>query len=141
MGKLHILNGKRQGDVVSLTNDREHTFGHRPDADVAIEDPWVSWDHARVFCEGARFWVEDLGSTNGTWVNYNRVQREVLKDHDVVNFGKTQLLYLEDAPAHAVPAPAPAPARLTRWPRDWTTHQARQRRRGARWQVPARWVW
>ncbi|MBF5043831.1 GGDEF domain-containing protein [Aggregicoccus sp. 17bor-14] len=45
-------------------------IGRDPDNAVAVELDTVSRHHARLWCEGADVWVEDLGSTNGTWLNH-----------------------------------------------------------------------
>jgi pSer/pThr/pTyr-binding forkhead associated (FHA) protein len=62
----------------------------RDDCDVVLSDPEVSRRHALV-AEGPRgFTIEDLGSTNGTWVNGERIDRpELLRAGDEVRFGNT----------------------------------------------------
>ncbi|OFW26888.1 MAG: hypothetical protein A3H97_21810 [Acidobacteria bacterium RIFCSPLOWO2_02_FULL_65_29] len=76
-----------------------------------IENPAVSGRHARVFREGDDFVVEDLQSTNGTFVNEKRVTRQTLQDGDVVLVGKHKLVFDraggDDAPAEAGPATLP----------------------------------
>ena len=92
MPRLQVLNGKRQGRVFEIPRGAEQVIGHRQSANIAIDDPWVSWDHARVFFEngeGHTCWIEDLGSTNGTYVNDRRIQNHELVDNDVFMLGKT----------------------------------------------------
>ena len=49
------------------------TVGSSPDADITVADEYVSPRHARLYQhETGQAWVEDLGSTNGTWVNGQR---------------------------------------------------------------------
>jgi hypothetical protein len=96
MPKLQVLNGKRQGEVFDLQPNLEMVVGHRQSAAISIDDPWVSWDHARLIYQAdtASCWIEDLGSTNGTYVNCVRVKREQLRHEDIVFLGKTHVIYL-----------------------------------------------
>lgn len=94
MPRLQILNGKRQGSVFDLAEGGELVIGHRATASVAIDDPWVSWDHARIYFQGRDCHIEDLGSTNGTYVNCVRVKHEELRHEDIIFLGKTHVLFL-----------------------------------------------
>ncbi len=61
----------RPGAVWPLTPD--NTLGANPDNDLVLADNLVSGRHARMRWDGASWWVEDLGSTNGTLVNGQRL--------------------------------------------------------------------
>jgi sigma-B regulation protein RsbU (phosphoserine phosphatase) len=62
--------------------------GRQPDAEVYLESLAVSRQHARILCENDTYAVEDLGSSNGTFVNGNRVQgRVALKEGDALQIG------------------------------------------------------
>ena len=67
------------------------TIGRLPDNGIIIDNPTVSSHHARVVQEGDSFFVEDLESTNGTYVNELPISRRTLKDGDVVLIGKHRL--------------------------------------------------
>ena len=69
------------------------TIGRLPDNGLVIENPAVSGRHARVFREGDAFVVEDLQSTNGTFVNGTRITRQPLQDGDVLLVGKHKLVF------------------------------------------------
>lgn len=69
------------------------TIGRLPDNHIVIENPAVSSHHACVFRDGDRFVVEDLGSTNGTFVNDRRVTRHELKTGDRLLVGKHTLVF------------------------------------------------
>src|SRR5688500_12339696 len=60
------------------------TIGRLPDNTIVIENPAVSAHHARVFRDGDHVVVEDLKSTNGTFVNEQHVDRHVLRSGDAL---------------------------------------------------------
>lgn len=69
------------------------TIGRLPDNMVVIDNPAVSGRHARVFREGNHYVLEDLRSTNGTFVNEKPVARHTLLEGDVVLVGKHSLVF------------------------------------------------
>jgi hypothetical protein len=82
------------------------TIGRLPDNAVIIDNPAVSGHHARVFREADQIVLEDLHSTNGTFVNTQHVSRHVLQHGDVVLVGKHHLVFdqaaVEQQPVVAV---------------------------------------
>ena len=68
-------------------------IGRLPDNHVVIDNPAVSGHHARVVREGLLCYLEDLQSTNGTFVNEKAVTRHRLRSGDVVLIGKHTLLF------------------------------------------------
>lgn len=82
---------QRRGRVFELGD--EVTVGRSPGCAVAIEDDsFVSSVHARVFKRNGELWLEDLGSTNGTWLNDERVDGlSRLQRGDRVKVGSTTL--------------------------------------------------
>ena len=82
----------KQYAVASMT-----TIGRLNDNTVVIDSPAVSSHHACVFRERDDFVVEDLQSTNGTFVNENRIIRQTLKHGDVVMVGQHKLVFDQDA--------------------------------------------
>jgi diguanylate cyclase (GGDEF)-like protein len=90
---LLFLTGSRVGAVVVL-GERPLVMGRDPACDVMAPDEAVSGRHARVLLEGPGTVVlEDLGSTNGTAVNGERVTRRVLADGDRISLGRTILKF------------------------------------------------
>ena len=85
------------------------TIGRLPDNTVVIDNPAVSSHHACVFRTGGGFIVEDLQSTNGTFVNAKRVTRETLHDGDVVLVGKHRLVFDEQAAGESMGRDAELP--------------------------------
>lgn len=72
------------------------TVGRSEAADLSITDPFVSHMHCRILRRGAYHFVEDLGSTNGTFLNDRRVDADAqLKVHDALRIGQTTLRYEE----------------------------------------------
>jgi pSer/pThr/pTyr-binding forkhead associated (FHA) protein len=81
-----------RGRTFALTSD-EITIGRAPGCHVALtDDGYVSQLHARVFARDGRFFVEDLGSTNGTYLNRKKVTGPVaLRRGDRLQVGRTVL--------------------------------------------------
>ncbi len=70
---------------------RELRVGRSSESDIFLVDPSVSRMHATLELDGDRVVVRDAGSTNGTFVNGERVQVRVLQPGDRVSFGKTEM--------------------------------------------------
>ena len=83
------------------------TLGRRPNNDIVIENLTVSGEHAVFHLQGQAVEVEDLHSTNGTFVNGQPVQRQALRDGDQVIIGKYEVRFVQGVPA-AAHAPEPA---------------------------------
>ncbi|MDX6647059.1 MAG: hypothetical protein QOK40_2786 [Miltoncostaeaceae bacterium] len=72
------------------------TIGRSRGSELPIADAYVSHTHARVFRRGQFFFIEDLGSSNGTFLNGSRITREAqLKVLDELRMGETVLRYEE----------------------------------------------
>ena len=61
------------GRTWTLDPSRPYTLGRDPQGDIVLDDARVSWRHATISWSGRSWVIEDHGSTNGTWVNGNRV--------------------------------------------------------------------
>jgi len=72
------------------------TIGRKADNDVVVDDPSVSSRHAKITQVQSVFFIEDLGSTNGTTVNDKPVDRRQLKADDRIVVGKHVLVFRED---------------------------------------------
>jgi len=91
---LVVVAGNGVGEVFRV--DRSLTVGRGDDADVRVEDAGMSRRHARLVIDDGSVAVEDLRSTNGTWVNGSRVSgRRVLADGDKLQFGTSTVLRFE----------------------------------------------
>jgi len=89
------------------------TIGRRPYNAVVIDDLSVSGEHAVLLVTTEGVVIEDLGSTNGTAVNSQQVQRQLLRHGDLIEIGNCTIYFLEGDKENSLPAPlAPVPARL-----------------------------
>jgi hypothetical protein len=112
MASLRILNGSLEGQEIDLSPDPQ-TVGRGASCNIRIGDAGVSSKHAKIWCEAGVFFLMDLGSTNGTFVNDRDVDREQLSDGDTITFGMTKAQFVGDKvkarPAPAAVGRAPAP--------------------------------
>jgi len=72
------------------------TMGRSANADINIDDPFASSAHLRIYPRGAFLYIEDMGSTNGTFLNGRQLRRpEQLKTADIVRVGDSEYRYAE----------------------------------------------
>ena len=82
---------------VNLQKQRT-TLGRKPHNDIVLADLVVSGEHCAFNLEGlADVYVEDLRSTNGTYLNGQMVRKQKLRDHDVITVGRIHIEYLSAA--------------------------------------------
>ena len=74
------------------------TLGRAPDNDVVIADPRASRYHARLAREDERWMLTDLGSTNGTRVNEQRIETALLNHDDTISIGGWRLAFQTTPP-------------------------------------------
>jgi|GEM_PF-3332341 pSer/pThr/pTyr-binding forkhead associated (FHA) protein len=84
MWTLRFLNGPLTGKSISL--QASQVIGRDPMCDIVLSDPGVSKRHAELRIENGELWLKDLGSSNGTYVNGVRIQRQELQLGDKVGF-------------------------------------------------------
>lgn len=115
--RLIVRRGPQPNQVYELTNEVTN-LGRDITNDIVINDREVSRHHLRFTSGADGYTLEDLGSTNGTFINGKRVTGAVsLKNGDMVGLGETVTLQFEIArpgasvppPAQAAPAASPAP--------------------------------
>jgi pSer/pThr/pTyr-binding forkhead associated (FHA) protein len=82
---------------VQLTKDRT-TLGRRPYNDIVIDNLAVSGEHAVLQMSGNEVYLEDLNSTNGTYVNGKAVKKQLLQNSDTVEIGKYKIKYANEVP-------------------------------------------
>ncbi|NNB89611.1 FHA domain-containing protein [Corallococcus exiguus] len=74
------------------------TLGRGPQCSLVVKSGRVSREHAIVVRDGADYFIEDLGSSNGTWINHQRIKRQKIADGDTFNLG-TEAVYFSLQPA------------------------------------------
>jgi hypothetical protein len=93
-GWLVVRSGPRAGKQLGLSASARNTLGRDGTrCDLILDDRAASAEHARVQWEHGQFVLYDLASTNGTWVNNRRVQRQTLMDDDVIRIGDTTMVF------------------------------------------------
>ena len=107
-GRSHVLrfiSGKYQGGEFPIAPDKQILIGRSSDLDMVLVEDMVSRKHARIAMQGDQIWIEDLGSTNGTFVNGEKIKRARLKEGDRVLIGTSILkLIAGDAPRDGMDA-------------------------------------
>lgn len=119
--RLVMSQGPQPGQMFHLEKDST-SLGRDPGSDIVIDDPQVSRQHARITRQGGLMVVEDLGSTNGTFVNGMRLTGpHTLASGDMIGLGDAVALTYYGAgiaeietvvrqPAAAPPSPSYAPS-------------------------------
>lgn len=80
---------------VQLSKDRT-TLGRRPYNDIVIDNLAVSGEHAVIQMIGSEVYLEDLSSTNGSYLNGKAVKKQLLQNDDVVEIGKYKIKFVAD---------------------------------------------
>ena len=86
--------GYDPGAVIDVSEGA--TLGRAGSADIHVEDPFASSVHARIFSRNGFMHVEDMGSTNGTYLNGRQLRKaEQLKPSDTIRIGDSEYRYQE----------------------------------------------
>jgi predicted component of type VI protein secretion system len=85
---------------VTLAKDRT-TLGRRPYNDIVVDNLAISGEHAVLHLIGGDVYLEDLNSTNGTYVNGRAIKKQALEHNDIVEVGKYKIRFLAGAPSEA----------------------------------------
>jgi len=92
MPKITVMMDGAVHSEVTLTKERT-TIGRRPYNDVVIENLTVSGEHAVLLMNGDQVVVEDLHSTNGTYIDGKAVKKQALRHGDVMDMGKYKVKF------------------------------------------------
>jgi hypothetical protein len=96
-----FISGKYQGGEFPIPEDGEILIGRASDLDLVLVEDMVSRKHAKITTQGDKIVIQDLGSTNGTFVNGEKIKRARLKEGDRVLIGTSILKLIAAADAHA----------------------------------------
>jgi hypothetical protein len=95
MGKLVVSLDNVVIKDFAITKDRT-TLGRRPYNDIVIDNLAVSGEHAVLLAVGNELFIEDLNSTNGTYINGKAIKKQLLAHNDTVEIGKYRIKYLTE---------------------------------------------
>ncbi len=84
------------------------TIGRKPDNDIVLDDQSTSGHHARVIQIQSVYFVEDAGSSNGTFANGKKTDRKQLVNGDQITIGQYTLVYQEETTGSVVPPTKPS---------------------------------
>jgi pSer/pThr/pTyr-binding forkhead associated (FHA) protein len=91
MDKLYVLNGKYEHLSLGLKGQTTH-IGRSPENDIQIRDNYVSRKHLELYKKGDKYFIKDLNSANGTFVNGKKIVPKVgrrVKEGDTIVIGMT----------------------------------------------------
>ena len=100
---LRFISGKYQGGEFPLEDDRDFVVGRSSELDMVLVEDMVSRKHAKITTRAGQVVITDLGSTNGTFVNGEKIRKTRLKEGDRILIG-TSILKVTTASAGAVSA-------------------------------------
>lgn len=98
---LKFISGKYQGGEFPLKGEKQLIIGRSSELDIVLVEDMVSRKHAKITLSAGKITIEDLGSTNGTFVNGEKVKTSRLKENDRILVG-TSILKLVRAGANAM---------------------------------------
>ena len=121
MAKLVLLSAGMTGRIHELKVDKT-TVGRVEDNTFQIAEPSVSSHHCEIMLRGNDVVVHDLNSTNGTYINGEKVTESVIKPGQVLRLGQIEMRYETESSgaAPALPPASPAPASPAKKPLDQT---------------------
>jgi pSer/pThr/pTyr-binding forkhead associated (FHA) protein len=93
---LRFISGKYQGGEFPLPNNKEIVVGRSSELDMVLVEDMVSRRHAKLTVTGDQIFIQDLGSTNGTFVNGEKIKRARLQEGDRILIG-TSIIKLVSA--------------------------------------------
>jgi pSer/pThr/pTyr-binding forkhead associated (FHA) protein len=99
-GWLVIRSGPRVNQQLKLRAGSNIVGRDGRKAQLVVEEPSVSGEHAKIRYENGVFVIYDLASTNGTYVNGHRVEKQRLMDNDLVRLGRMEFVFKVVDPRH-----------------------------------------
>jgi pSer/pThr/pTyr-binding forkhead associated (FHA) protein len=81
----------------SYTLSKKNMIGRAPKNEIVLNDPYISGEHARIWETGGVYFMEDLGSKNGSFLNGERVAGAfTLRNGDRISFGQVEFLFVSE---------------------------------------------
>jgi len=106
--EVHVLHGTGDGRVQRLEEDQAVLIGRDRSCQLCIDDPQISRHHARILRRADSITIEDLNSSNGTFLNGVRIKTGMLKINDLVTLGRSTQLVVRRTAESVSPQPQPA---------------------------------
>lgn len=100
------------------------TIGREPGNVIVLQDLGVSRTHCGIACQDGTFWLTNFNSTNGTFLNGRRIERERLSHADVIRIGDIEMEFRLN-PAPRKPTGAAGAAGASRAPATWQNEKTR----------------
>ncbi len=95
MPSIVLTGGYDKGTSFKLMEGK-NVIGRSPDCNIRLKDPWISRNHAEItISEDGKYFIEDLSSVNGTFLNGQRITKSELRHKDNIHFGKTPAIFFE----------------------------------------------
>ena len=95
MAKLIVKFNNEVVDHIEIKQG-DMKIGRRPGCDIFLDNLAISGEHANIFTIGEDSFIQDLGSTNGTFINNKKITKHHLRNGDAVVIGKHTLIYLTE---------------------------------------------
>lgn len=93
---LRVISGaeKLPGITETLVISDDTLIGRADECQIKIDDPFVSSEHARIYRKGKNFYIADMGSHNGTYINGKLIHKpELIEDGDEIMIQDVQLVF------------------------------------------------
>jgi hypothetical protein len=92
VGWFVALSGDQKGEDFRV-RDGKNVVGSGSEAQIVLRDSTISGQHASLRYDEGKFFLTDLDSSNGTYLNDRKIAREQLKDNDIVRFGDVTMKF------------------------------------------------
>jgi hypothetical protein len=102
---LRFISGKYQGGEFPLPPSREIVVGRSSELDMVLVEDMVSRRHAKIICTEDQIFIQDLGSTNGTFVNGEKIKRAKLNEGDRILIGTSIIKLVAADPSSTAASP------------------------------------
>ncbi|HYE33488.1 MAG TPA: FHA domain-containing protein [Methylomirabilota bacterium] len=112
MAKLVVLSEGHGGRTQEIVADKPTTVGRLEDNTFHLAEGSISSHHAEIFLRGSDVVVKDLNSTNGTYINGEKITEGVLKPGQILRLGSIELKLDGPAPAASASTPTKAKTRV-----------------------------
>ena len=112
MPRLILKEGKAGTRIFPLDRERT-TIGRASDCDIRMDRNTVSRHHAVIERKKGGFFIQDLGSTNGTYLNGAIIRERILNDQDIIRIGGVRLIF-DEAPSESISLTSDAPLAVLR---------------------------